>query len=163
MPQSGRVIILSRSDTFKFLDASFKSSYHGVEFYPKETILKKFRVIALLILASTGVFAKTIQIDPTNLNPSAATRDYIETNAYYLYLSDQPFTVLFYLHPALQSDSALKSDPININCNGHEIMLAPGSSFACAVNPFKKRNVLNYRIPRDYARNGADLTTLLVE
>lgn len=130
-------------------------------------VMKRMAAMVLVAFASTGVFATEVTIDPAKLIPASMNHEYLSTSSHRLYMNNPDnmaeYTVVFYLHPSLQSSPSAKSDPISINCNGNELMLAPGSSFACTVDPMQKRNGLSYHINSDYARNGANLSTAYIQ
>lgn len=116
--------------------------------------MKKFITSLFILCAATNVFAEPVSVDAFK---STELR-YISIGEYTSVLRDgfsQP-TFVFYVSPYISS-KLLKSDVVSITCNGNEVLVAPGSSYACVM-----RDSLSWGIASDYQRNGADMAIMVI-
>lgn len=127
--------------------------------------MKKMLAVLICTFSSLSVFANNLPVDPAKFKPSEMYRNYITSNKIYAWTvyPDHEYTVLLYAHPALFSNPYLKSDPITMTCNGYTFLLSPGNAFACTIKTLSNQGMLSYTISSDYSRNGADLSSVVVQ
>lgn len=117
--------------------------------------MKKLTASLFILFAATSVFAKPVSVDAFN----QIELTYMPINEGVAVLRSHPFlqpTFIFYVSPYIASKH-LRSDVVSITCNGNEVLVAPGSSYACVM-----RHDLSWRIDNDYQHNGADIGIMVI-
>lgn len=131
--------------------------------------MKKIAITALLALVSTGVFAENTAI---NISPSKIVLDAsgkaksnlnweIRNPTDIVTINNQVESYMSVLVAADKAfyDNSFIYDPINVNCNGKNIIVQPGSSVIC---PIGANSLLTIQVAADAFKHGAKGTYVVL-
>lgn len=138
--------------------------------------MKKIVATALIVLASTGVMAKTAT---KTMQPSQQPSPWsIEggSDMGYVYLTDisistislKPRAVILYVSPYKTASVdpfggvqplSPAVDPIHVDCNGVPTTVNPGSATVCKIN-MASNNSLSWNLDTSYNHNGSEGYTI---
>lgn len=125
--------------------------------------MKKVLITALAIFASTGILAKSENLKMIQASDATTAWSIDGDYSYGLFVDNmakKPKVVIFYVNSNRNSNPALASDPILIDCNGVPTMLNPGLSAVCNINA-QRSNIITWGVDERYKRNGADGYTII--
>ncbi len=129
--------------------------------------MKKHLLLLSSILISVNAFAAPSHVKLNNFEVNNLYRDYRPADSnqstYWSYYSGQGPTVVIYLHPTLIKNPQLKSDPLYINCNEHETIIAPGQTYSCSIMSYNQHGQLSYHVAEGYEKNGADVSIVEID
>lgn len=130
--------------------------------------MKRCILILSSLFISVNVFAAPLHAKSSDFEVNNLYRDYRPADSHRStywapYSGVHGPTVVIYLHPTLVKYPHIKSDPLYINCNGNEIIVSPGASYACPIMSYEQHGQLYYNVAEGYEKNGADVSIVEVD